>query len=411
MTDVATVQRITIDQLPYLDMESEEFIKDSNQLLTKMRDRTWAARTHLGIILFDYDVIETLLPDPRFRQPGINTFEVQGVHGGAGYDIWNKALMHLEGEDHLRIRRMANGVFSAKSIDSYRPLMRATARQLAAKIPAEKTFDFVADFADQLPMSVAGTLIGAPREDHRMLARWTHDFGLIGPAGLLRNLPKIDQAVESLRSYVRQLHQDRAYADAAGSDLLGKLITVQREQAGISNDELVDLVAIMLLGGQDTTRFQLGHAMVFFLERPELWAELANNPGLATHAATEVIRYRPSVPENFRCASEDAVINGLEVPKGTYISISSAAANLSEKCTNNASEFRLGRPPAPHLTFGKGPHFCIGQALARAEIEEALATLPPLMPVIRPEGRVESHIPRSISGPEKIPMSYSDNQK
>jgi cytochrome P450 len=147
--------------------------------------------------------------------------------------------------------------------------------------------------------------------------------------------------------------------------------------------------------------------MDFFLSRPELWTELAEKPELATHAAAEVLRYRPSVPENFRYATEDAVINGLEIPKGTYISISSVAANLSDKCTANAAEFQLDRPPAPHLTFGKGPHFCIGQALARAEIEEAFASLPGLMPLIRREGPVEWHVPRSISGPESIPMSYS----
>jgi cytochrome P450 len=113
------------------------------------------------------------------------------------------------------------------------------------------------------------------------------------------------------------------------------------------------------------------------------------------------------VPENFRYATEYAVINGFHVPEGTYISINSARPTSPRNAPrarriSNSTGRRL-----PHLTFGKGPHFCIGQRLARAEIEETLRALRGLVPESTPEGPVESHVPRSISGRERIPMSYS----
>jgi novobiocin biosynthesis protein NovI len=104
---------------------------------------------------------------------------------------------------------------------------------------------------------------------------------------------------------------------------------------------------------------------------------------------------------------EDVVFNGLFIPKGTHISLSNAAANRDLACAAGGEEFQLDRPITDHVTFGRGAHFCVGHALARAEIEEVFRTLPKLMPVIRSEGPIEWKAPRRLSGPERIPMSFS----
>ena len=406
VTTTATSPK-NIDDLPFLDLSSDEFFNDSYRMLTEMRERTWAARTEIGIMMLGYEDIDRILTDTRFRQPGVVTFEMQGVTDGPAYHLWDQALMHLDGDQHTRIRRTVSGAFSAKNIDTYRESMRQRIALRAADMPEGEPFDFVELFAEKMPMDIVGTLIGAPPEDHATIAHWTGQLGLIAPANLQENLPLIDAATLSLRAYVRDLAAERSKQEDLGTDLLGRLLTIQRDTEGISDEEMNTLFVMMFLGGQDTTRFQLGSAMAFFLESPSMWKQLAEQPDLVEHAAAEILRYRPAVPENFRFAIEDAIINDVLIPKGTYISISAAAANRDPKCTYEGEKFIMDRPIANNATFGKGPHFCIGQALARTELEEALRTLPPLMPNIRPEGLVEWHIPRAITGPLKVPMSFT----
>jgi novobiocin biosynthesis protein NovI len=120
-----------------------------------------------------------------------------------------------------------------------------------------------------------------------------------------------------------------------------------------------------------------------------------------------MLRFRPALPENLRVPIDDTVFNGLFIPKGTLISLSNAAANRDDMCAAGGEDFQLDRPISDHLTFGRGAHFCVGHSLARAEIEEAFRTLPKLMPLIRSEGPIEWKKPRALSGPERIPMSFS----
>jgi cytochrome P450 len=262
-------------------------------------------------------------------------------------------------------------------------------------------------FAEKLPMSVAGALIGAPESDHELLREWTAHLEPDSTPLSAETLPIINAAVTSMREYVSGLAAERQKATDAGTDLLGRLINIQRQGGELSNEELVDLVAILIHGGHDTTRYQLSHAMALFLECPHLWIQLANNPELAESAAVEMLRFRPALPENLRVPIDDAVFNGLLIPKGTLISLSNAAANRDDACAAGGENFQLDRPITDHVTFGRGAHFCVGHYLARAEIEEAFRTLPKLMPVVRWEGPIEWKRPRALSGPERIPMSFS----
>lgn len=390
--------------LPYLDMESEDFFANAYERLDEMRRSTWAARTAMGVVLLSHKAIQDLYADPRFRQPGIEVFKFQGVTEGPAYDWWESHLVHLEGADHNRIRRLVAAAFSPRSVNRYRARMREQVRRLAAALPTNEPFDFVERYADPLPIGVTCAILGVDTADVAKFGKWAGDVTRIAPTQLKENLPIIETALQALFDYVEYLVGQRR--TDMGDDLVSELLRAQEGGDRLSLQELRSLIVLLLVGGLDTTRFALAWTLVTFLDRPRDWAELAADPELAPGVAEEMLRYRPAIMENFRFTKTDVVYEGVTIPANTLLSISTAAANWDDACAPNGSEFQLRRPPSPHVSFGKGPHFCLGASLARAELEETLRTLPALMQPIRKEGEPRYRIPRMITGPEFVPMSF-----
>jgi cytochrome P450 len=395
----------TVADLPYLDMESEDFFAAPYERLDAMRRQSWAARSAMGVVLLSHKAIQDLYADPRLRQPGIEVFKFQGVTEGPAYDWWETHLVHLEGQTHTRIRRLVAGAFSPKSVDRYRERMRTQVRELAAMLPVDEPFDFVERYADPLPIGVTCAILGVDPADVAKFGKWAGDVTRIAPTQLKENLPVIEDALRALFDYVEYLVERRRRE--MGDDLVSELLRSQEGGNRLSLDELKSLIVLLLVGGLDTTRFALAWCLVTFLDRPEDWDELAAHPELAPSVAEEMLRYRPAIMENFRFTKVDVTYAGITIPANTLLSISTAAANWDDACAANGSEFQLHRPPSQHISFGKGSHFCLGASLARAELEETLRTLPALMNPIRWEGEARYRIPRMISGPEKVPMSFS----
>jgi len=393
----------TLADLPYLDMESEDFLAAAYERLDAMRRRTWAARTDMGVVLLSHTAIQTLSTDSRLMQPGVQVWKYQGVTGGLAYDWWESMLVNLEGAAHSRIRRLVAAAFSPKNINRYRPMIREQVQNLADSLPVDEPFDFVERYADPLPIQLTCAILGVDPADVTKFGRWAGDVTLIGPARLKQNLPRIEAALQGLFDYVEYLVTKRH--EHQGDDLVSVLLRAQEDGDRLSLDELKSLIVLLLVGGLDTTRFALAWTLVTFLNRPDDWAELAANPDLAPSVTEEMLRHRPAIMENYRIASADLDYEGVTIPAGTLITISRAAANWDDACALDGKQFQLHREPSPHITFGKGAHYCLGAPLARAELEETLRTLPALMGPIRPEGTPRFRLPRMISGPEYVPMS------
>jgi hypothetical protein len=397
----------TIAELPYIDLEGEEFAAAPFEMLDRMREQTWAARTHMGIMLLSHDSVQEIYADPRLRQPGIETFKLQGIHEGVAYDWWANHMLHLEGAEHKRMRRLVSGAFSVKAVAGYIEQMKGQVAQLSAWLPADEPFDFVERYAAPLPRGVVCSLLGIPPAEVQNFSKWAGDITLVGPARLRENLPLIENGITCMYERVRELVDARLASGDLGTDLLSNLLAVEEDGERLTMYEVQSLVVLMFIGGLDTTTFQLAQMMATFLDRPQLWKELAEHPDSAHHVAEEMLRFRPAIIENFRFATVDIDYRGFHIPADTYISISTGAANFDPACAANGAEFDIHRPPSPHVTFGKGAHFCVGAALARAELEATLRTLPATMPTIRWEGRPRYRAPRATTGPESIPMSFS----
>lgn len=395
-----------LGDLPYADLEGDEYAKAPYDYLDRMREQTWGARTAIGLMVLGYDAIQDVYNDPRFRTPGVDSFKIQGVTEGLAYEWWESTVLNKEGADHLRIRSLVRNAFSPKSVDRYRERMRVQVRELASALPVGEPFDFVELYANPLPVGVTCSLLGVEAPDFEQFRVWTSVITrMTQPVAWADSLPKVEAALAGMFSYLDAMMAQRR--SELRDDLLSDLIRAEEGGDRLTSSELRSLVSLLLVGGMDTTRFQLGSMMEIFLNRPEQWEALAANPDLALPVAEELLRYRPAIMENFRFAMEDVELRGVLIPAGTYISMSTAAANHDEEFTARGCEFDMGRPATRHVTFGKGAHYCLGAALARTEVEETLRTLPAKMANLTWQGEPAHRTPRAITGPETIPMSFS----
>jgi cytochrome P450 len=184
---------------------------------------------------------------------------------------------------------------------------------------------------------------------------------------------------------------------------------IQAEDGGdrLSPIELRSLIAALLFAGYDTTRNQLGIAMALFCDHPDQWTVLGSNPSLAVNAVEEVLRFLGVIAVAPRIAVEDLQVGEYLVPAGTVLSLGTGAANHDPAAFVAPERFDITvEREEPPLTFGGGPHYCLGANLARAEMQEALIILSRRMPDLRADGTITWRPRTGIFGPTRLPLAF-----
>jgi cytochrome P450 len=204
-----------------------------------------------------------------------------------------------------------------------------------------------------------------------------------------------------------------AYADALlerrraapGDDLISSLLSQPYED----DAELLNLVLNVLVGGVDTTQSQLAHGLRLLAEHPEQWETLARDPdGLAAKAVDEIVRYEPITPFTARIALEDVSYRDVLFPKDTIVLVCAHTGNRDPEVYDEPDVFDIAKDRAARpLSFGAGPHYCLGVNLARAEMQEALKHLAPRMPDLRLAGEPAYGSIDGIYGLDALPLRWT----
>ncbi|MDQ3790493.1 MAG: cytochrome P450, partial [Actinomycetota bacterium] len=396
---MSTARSISRD-IPFLDIVDQEFDFSAPEVLAA-QERSWYADSPLGVLVLRYAEARELLRDPRLDHNGKRYLEMMGVVDGPIRDWFVPMIVNHDGEDHRRLRGLVNKAFTPRMIDGLRPFIRAKARELADQLAAGDVCEFVADFGNPLPLAVMSELLGVPAEDYDTFRTWTADVGLVfslAHGGDIRR--RVENALVGLNGYVADLMADKAASP--GDDLISALVAAQREDDGrVSAEELRNLIVTLVFAAHDTTRHQLGNAMVAFAAHPGQWRALADRPELAVQATDEVIRWIPSSATVYRFAAEDLEFRGVHFAKETFFMVCVGTAQRDPRVFPDGATFDITVPrKAPALQFGGGPHHCLGSALARAEIAEVLPVLAARLgpPVVA--GPVGWRPPIGIHGPE-----------
>ena len=376
--------------------------------LESLREQTWIARADpVGFFVLDREATAFFMRTPSATFPGSRIFEVQGVTSGTLYERFKGSLMDQNGEDHRRLRKLVQPAFTPPAADRHRPAMREILERLFESFSTEGRCDFVSAVAKPYPAMMIARVMGAPLEDADLLGTWANLIqGQFDPVKVATMLPEMNRAAEEFGEYTFELL--RARHDDPSDDLISELIAAEEEGDRLSDEECVMLVGAVLVGGVDTTQAQLAHGIRLFAEHPDQWRMLADDPSLAGAAAEEVLRYEPITPFTARIALEDIEYRDVTFPEGTILVACSATANRDPAEYGAPGDFDItaDRGRAKPLTFGAGPHFCLGANLARAELQEAFAFLAPRMPELELDGEPDYDTPFGIYALEGLPIRF-----
>lgn len=395
----------TLDDAPYLDFSSDEYLADRHGVVDALRKESWLVRTFGGAMVIDRAHVQLLLADRRLRAAVTPFIEMQGVTDGLVHRRMTQTLLAIDGADHTRVRAVVRKAFIPSAVDRHRPLMRSLLDSLVEPIVTEGRCEFMAAVAEHYPIQVMCRLLGVPTEDHEDFTTWIKAIAWSLSLSLAEHRDEAEAGMKQMDDYVTALVADRR--SRPRDDIVTEL--VQAEEAGdrLTDDELQSLVIGLLFAGYDTTRNQLGLGMWLFAQHPEQWARLGADPTLAPRAVEEVMRFHGAVGSAPRLVGEDLELDGYALPAGTLLSLGTFAANHDGALTKDPHVFDIMADRAePQLTFGGGPHYCLGAGLARAEMQEAFSMLARAMPDLALDGEPEWRPPMGIVGPEKLPIRF-----
>ena len=395
--------------LPVFDYSASDFSADRyHQQLAEIRQQGWLAKSPLAYFVLDHDSGEFFLRSRATAFPGRQIAEFFGVTGGPLADHIDANILNLTGEQHRRLRALVGPAFTPRQADRWRPVMRGFLEDLWSAVAAGSGCDFVAAVARPYPSLTIATVLGAPRQDAGRLQEWSswvqRQFDI---RALSSNRDDIERAVIEVQDYVTALLEDRRAAPA--DDLISDLLAARDQGDRLSAAECVQLVVNLLAGGIDTTSAQLAHAIRLFAGHPAQWTLLAGDPGLASRAVDEVLRFEPVTPFTARICLEQIEHRGVIFPAGTIVAVCAERANREG---DGGEEFDItAARDARRLTFGAGTHYCLGSNLARAELEEALAFLAPRTPDLALDGPPQLGGVEGIYGIDKLPIIWPGSAK
>jgi len=392
-------------ELPFIDSLSAEYDLGIHDAHRAARERSWVARTPVGLIFLRYEDVLWLLRDRRWREMGADALPPAGITDGPIWDWFHQIMSNKEGEDHARLRRLVSRAFTRQRVERLRPLMKQTAHDLIDAFVDRGSCELVSAFAAPYPVRVISALLGVPPEDFGRFHAWSRDLALAFGSRIGEERACIESALESLDEYVDGLLTERARQPR--DDLISDLVAVEEAGDRLSREELRAMVTVLIFGGQDTTQCQLACAAATFSRHPDQWTLLARQPGLAASAAEEVLRFEPAGSGSPRVALEDIEYKDLSIAAGTVALPSGPAANRDPEVYPDPDRFDITRAPAqPMLTFGGGAHYCLGASLARLEIQEALLALSHRLPGLAADGEPTWRHGALIRGPERLPIRF-----
>ena len=396
---------VTELDLPAFDYTAPDFAADRyHGQLARARAQGWLARSPLAYLVLDREAGEFFLRSRAAAFPGRQIAEFFGITSGPLWDHIDTNILNLTGPAHRRLRALVGPAFTPRAADRWRPVMRDFLAQLWDAVSPATACEFMAAVARPYPALTIAAVLGAPAADAPRLQEWSNlvqrQFDI---AALQSQVPEIEQAVAEVSAYAAALLDERR--EQPRDDLASALLAAQADGDGrLGPAECVNLVVNVLAGAIDTTQSQLGHALRLFAAHPEQWARLASDPSLVPQAVQEVLRFEPITPFTARICTEDIEYRDVTFPAGTIVAVCAERGNREA----GGEEFDItAERDTGLLTFGAGPHFCLGINLARAELTEALTFLAPRMPELALDGPPELGGVEGIYGIDRLPLRWA----
>ena len=322
-----------------------------------------------------YDDVRELLGDQRFSNDGTawgsERFKESGMVLGGGTLI-GRILTVLDPPDHTRVRKLAMRAFTPSRAEQWRrPAERIVGRALD-DLESQDDPD-VMDFASAIPAGVTGEILGFPLTRFREMLDAIERAFHADPDDP-ENEAEMERGFEEIASYGRELIVEKRRRP--GDDLTSAFVQARDGDDRLTEDELVSLVAVMIMAGIDTTRNVIGSAVLALLDHPDQRRLMLENPELTGGAVDEFLRYDGALTIGlFRFAKEDLEFGGKKIEAGTPVVAGLQSGNRDPEHFPDPHRLDITRSGPRHLAFGHGLHNCMGAALARMVTSIAIPAL------------------------------------
>ncbi len=322
-------------------------------------------------IVTRHDMVKAVFKDQRFSSDRVTRAREQYPNSiyRPLFDTISLVMTQRDDGDHLRLRNLVQHAFQRTVIESYRPRIEDIVDQMLGQGIARGEMDFVQDLAVPLPIMVISEIVGIPVADRDQVKAWCDDFSEVvlnfytqcSDEQLRRGL----FAVLAFKLYLMRKAEDlRANPN---DSLLSNLVQAEEEGERLSLDELLANVLLLLNAGNETTTGMLTNGLLALLRNPEQLGRLRADPGLASKAVEEFLRYDPPVQYLGRVAREEVMLDDKTIAAGDLVLMVMAAAGRDPAAYNEPDSLDVARSPCRHLGFGTGQHLCTGIQLARLE--------------------------------------------
>lgn len=323
-------------------------------------------------LLTRYADVRQVLGDARFGRRSTGPDAARISEAGGVFDGDSVAVLPQTGEGHLLWRRMITKWFTVRRMTALRPAIEAMADQLIdGMVEQGPPADLRANLAFPLPVWVICDMLGVPDSDRDLFAHWSDSM-----LSLTRyTREEMDQAQQEFAEYMAA--HVAARRREPGDDLLSELsVAVDGEGRAMTDPELIATGQGLLVAGHETTANMIGKMIAMLLADRQRWERLLADPSLVRPAVEETLRFDANLGFGMvRYIDEDIQVGDETITRGTTVVCDMASANRDETVFTDADDMDLSRNPNTHLTFGVGPHSCLGQSLARTELTATLDVL------------------------------------
>jgi cytochrome P450 len=362
-------------------------------LLTCYDDVSWLLRA--GLSVEDRNLAEGPLTQLREQMRGEETPRTDGL-----------SMLDRDPPDHTRLRRLVSKAFTPRAIQALQPRIAALVDAMLDAAERQRRVDLVEALAFPLPFAVIAEMLGTPPADQGRIRELT--------GTLVRSLEPVNDP--ALVSAI--MAADTELADIAASmiawkrdnpadDLLTSLIHAEDDGDVLNDDELISQTLLLYIAGHETTVNLIAGGALALLRHPGQLALLRSDPALAAAAVEELLRYDSPVQASRRITLEPVKIRDITIPAGALVMASLGSANRDERFWGtDAAELKLSRDNArQHVSFGGGPHHCLGASLARLEATIAIQRLTGRFPGLALDGDVTWNGRINLRGPAHLPVS------
>lgn len=318
--------------------------------------------------------VAMVLSDRRFcgRSPNNENPLLASPREGTAFDrMVAKWVVFMDPPGHTRLRGLLARYFSSERIKSLGPAIQTIVDNLLDDARDAGSMDIVADLAHPLPAMVISDLLGMPATDHLMFKGAFQQVTQAVDRGEAEDGE--GAAATVLTDYIRDLVAERRRRPR--DDMISFLIAAEGGDEGIREDELLPTCIFLLWAGHETTKNLIGNGLLSLLRHPGEMDTLKRNPALIDNAVEEFLRFESPVQKFFRWTTTDVRIGGKTIPRDQFVVGLIGGAHRDPERFDDPDRFDIGRNVGTHLAFGRGPHHCLGNLLARIEARAAVNTI------------------------------------